>query len=76
MNKFRRQALDKIAIKISELMIELEALRDEEQECFDNMPENLQHSERGEMAEEAISNLDEALDSLEEAFDSIGEAIG
>ena len=43
-----------------------EALRDEEQECFDNMPEGLQYSERGEKMEEIISCFDEVIGNLED----------
>ena len=76
MNEPRRKALDDIANKIYVLSWELDELRREEQEYFDNMPENLQCSERGERAEEAISSLEDAVDSLNSALESIGEAIG
>ena len=38
------------------------------------MPENLQNSERYEIAEEACDNLDSAISSLEEALDYIESA--
>lgn len=44
----------------------IEAVRDEEQEAFDGMPEGLQASDRGQASEQAISNLDSALDTLAE----------
>lgn len=43
---------------------------------MENMPENLQGSEKYEAAEETVSNLDDALSSLEDAASSIEEAIG
>lgn len=43
---------------------------------MENMPENLQSSEKYEAAEEAVSNLGDALSSLEDAASSIEEAIG
>ena len=46
----------------------LEGARDEEQEYYDNMPENLQASDKGEAAENAVSNLDEAISAIEEAL--------
>ncbi len=46
-------------------------IKDEEQECMDNMPENLWGSERYEKAEEAVSNLEDAINYLEEAVSSI-----
>jgi hypothetical protein len=42
----------------------LEFERDGEQETFDNMPESLQGSDRGDRAQEAISALENAVDEL------------
>ena len=64
MNKVRRAALQKIHDELSELKSRLEALKDEEQEYIDNMPENLHGSERYEAAEGAVY----AMDSIEEAM--------
>ncbi|MNR68597.1 hypothetical protein D3C85_1932520 [compost metagenome] len=55
---------------------ELEAIRDEEQDAFDNMPEGLQQSERGEASEEAIRLIDDALESIETATENIDEVAG
>ena len=48
---------------------------DEENECFENMPEGLQNSERGEAAQEAIDNLESAMNNIEEAIDNLNEAM-
>lgn len=74
MNKERRARIEEVVDQISVLCQELEELRDEEQEYMYNMPENLQCSERYEMAEEAVDNLDSAIGSLEEAIDYANEA--
>ena len=76
MNRVRRKALDKIKAQIEELRSDLELLLEEEEEDRDNMPENLQGSERYDRADDACDNMDSALDSLSEAMDYIGEAIG
>ena len=47
----------------------LEDIKNDEEEYFDNMPENLQGSMRGMDSEEAISNMDDALEVLEQAID-------
>ena len=52
MNKSRRATLQEALNKISEARALIEEMRDEEQEAFDNMPEGLQCSERGEQMEE------------------------
>lgn len=66
MNKQRRKAIDAVREKLEELLEELEAIKDEEQEAFDNLPESLQASERGEAMEEAIENLAYSIDYIEE----------
>lgn len=48
---------------------------DAEQDCLDNMPENLQYSDRYEKMELAIEKLEETLEYIESARDSISEAI-
>lgn len=71
MNNTRRKAIMKIAERLEELKTDFELLRDEEQEAFDNMPESIQESERGEHVENIIYNMDEVLENLESAFDTI-----
>ena len=73
MNKDRRKEIQDIINRMAELESlrdelkeAIEAVRDEEQEYYDNMPEGLQGSDRGYAAEEAISNLDEAISALED----------
>lgn len=52
---------------------EIEDILWEENDAYDNMPENLQYSIRGEESSEAIDNLQEAVDLLEEAIDIIND---
>jgi uncharacterized protein (DUF1697 family) len=44
---------------------EVESLRDELQEWFDNLPESFQQGQKGEDLEEAISGLSDLYDNLE-----------
>lgn len=74
MNKIRRKELQEIYEIISEAKERLETVHDEEEESKDNIPENLQCSERYEIAEAAVDALDYAVSSLEEALDYIEEA--
>lgn len=82
MNKQRRKAITEIMIKVNtivddakcqleELKDELNGIRNEEQEVLDNMPENLQGSERYELTEQAVENLDSAMESFEELIDAM-----
>lgn len=74
MNKVRRKELQELYDIISEAKDRLEMLHDEEEEYKDNIPENLQGSERYEIAEAAVDALDSAVSSLEETLDYIEEA--
>ena len=61
--------------QLEELKGSLEDLQAEEEEYRDNIPENMQESERYEKADEACDNLSEAVDNLEEVISSIEAAI-
>lgn len=75
MNKIRRKNLQAIIDRLEELKGSLENLQTEEEEYRDNIPENMQESERYEKADEACDNLSSAVDSLEEVISSIEAAI-
>ncbi len=53
----------------------LEAVRDEEEEAYDNMPEGLQYSERGDMMQEVIDNLDDVVGSLDDVISSLENVV-
>lgn len=74
MNKNRRKSLQSIMVSIESVKYELEDVMFEEEYCRDNIPENLQGSERYTKAEEACEALSNALNYLEDAIASIEEA--
>ncbi len=76
MNKETRKQLDDLEEIASNVMTELESVRDEEQDKFDNMPEGLQGSEKGNLMQEGIDHLEEAITHFEDAFAAMGEARG
>lgn len=51
---------------MEEASSEFQELRDELQNWLDNLPENLQSSNKADMLETAISQLDDAISSLED----------
>lgn len=51
--------------RLSKLIEELSAIRDEEQDAFDNLPENFQYGCQGATMQEGIDVMDEALSTLE-----------
>ena len=52
---------------------EIENILWEEDDAYNNMPENLQYSMRGEESSDAIDSLQEAVDALEEAINALNE---
>lgn len=89
MNNQRRKLLSKLTEQlrakcqeVADLQADLESLRedlervkDDEQDSFDNMPESLQQGERGEAMEDAIAKLDTAFETLS-GLDSELEQLG
>lgn len=76
MNKSRRSRIDEIIQKIEDLCYDIDVLRDEEEECYENLPESIQLSDRGETMNAAITSLEDAISSMEEATDHLNEAKG
>lgn len=71
MNRVRRKSLKDALGKMDELSTVLEnvkdaiqAVLDEEQEAYDNLPEGLQEAERGQQMQEYIEALEGVVDSL------------
>lgn len=85
MNKLRRKSLAEVIAKLEELdslrqeaMEMLQQVIDEEQEAYDNMPESLQYSERGEQLQEYIDSMQGVYDDLDSVdvsswTDTLGE---
>lgn len=82
MNKSRRKriasaidTLEKITNYdlIESIKSEIEDILWEEDDAYNNMPENLQYSIRGEESSEAIDNLQEAVDKLDGAIDILND---
>lgn len=76
MNKARRASLKLALTKIEtltacieEIKEDLQSVLDEEEEAYENLPESLQESERGQQMQEYIEALEAAVDSLDE-FDA------
>lgn len=74
MNNDRRKRIQEIRESLLDLQADLEKIKDEEQEAYDNLPESFQDGEKGEKMSEAIDNLDYAFSSLEEVAEYLEEA--
>jgi hypothetical protein len=75
MNKARRKWLEDIYNRLEVLKDELENISAEEQDAYDNLPEGIQDSERGDAMEENVSDIDDAASSIEEIMDTIQDII-
>jgi len=71
MNKLRRFALAGAALLLDEAKGIIEDAAIEEREYYDNMPESLQSSERGETADEMADALQGAADVLDDMLSTI-----
>lgn len=88
MNAKRRNAIDSVINELIEKFEEIKAeaidqlseIKDEEQEAYDNLPESLQESERGENMQNCIDALEYFMSDLEnmeiEGTDDLLEEIG
>lgn len=74
MNKARRTQIEALAAKLEELKGDLEILRDEEQDYYDNMPESLQGGEKGDAAQQAVDELESAISSMDDALGNMATA--
>lgn len=73
MNTQGRKEIAKHIASLDEIKNRLKSMKDDEEEKFNNMPEGLQESERGEQMQMAIEQLEMACDNLDEAIDSLNE---
>lgn len=73
MNKQRRKLISDCIKEIENVKSNIEYILSDEENYFDNMPENLQGSIRGEEAEEAIDVLTNVIDCLDDCISNLGE---
>lgn len=65
MNKTRRNRLENILASLEKVRDDLEEVRDDEQCAFDNLPDNIKNSERGDTMEENVNTLCDLYDSID-----------
>lgn len=73
MNKQRRKRLQAICEQLENLFLDLEQIQEEEQEAYDNLPESIQDSERGEQMYEYADNLGDYANDMQDILDNISE---
>lgn len=75
MNNTRRKMIEEIMSRLEYQKDQIDSVRCAGQEAFDNMPEGLQQSARGEAAQNAIDALENAFSYLEEAIGDLSSAM-
>ena len=75
MNDARRKELDKATTLLWDAQQIINEVQEEEQDAFDNLPEGLQQSEKGETLEENADELQEISDTIEEMIDKLTDLI-
>lgn len=75
MNKQRRKWLESVINKLEEQRDELANIQEEEQECYDNLPEGIQESDRGVQIQENADELDSASSDIDDIIERLYELI-
>lgn len=75
MNKDRRARIQALIDKLYDIQSDIDFIKEEEQEYYDNMPESIQYGEKGDKAQEAIDNLDYAYSQIDEVIEYLEEAL-
>jgi uncharacterized coiled-coil DUF342 family protein len=74
MNNTRRKKLRELIEKTEGIKQEIEELRTEEEEYYNNMPEAFQDGEKGDRAQTAIEYLDEAMTAAGDVIENLTSA--
>jgi len=74
MNNDRRKRIQAIMDDLTAIMDRIEEIKDEEQQYADDMPDNLQDSQKHETAEETASLIGDAYDQAQEAHSTLESA--
>ncbi len=74
MNNTRRKALRELIDRIEGAKMEIEEIRTEEEEYYNNMPEAFQDGEKGDRAQTVIEYLDEAMTAADNVVENLTEA--
>ena len=75
MNKARRKMLQDIIDELDAQREQIEAVQKEEQEAYDNLPESIQDSERGEAMSGNVDDLESAASDLEDIISNLQDIL-
>ena len=75
MNKLRRTAIKEVATKLGELLRDVEAIRDAEEEDFHNLPEDIQNGAEGKAMQNVLYAFVGTCVSIFEAEDILEKVV-
>lgn len=75
MTKKDKKQLEVLLAKIEDIRAAIEAMKDAEEEKYDNMSDGWQESERGYIMSENIDSLDSCYSGLDDAVEAINEIL-
>lgn len=74
MNNTRRKSLRELIEKTEGIKQEIEEIKTEEEEYYNNMPEAFQDGEKGDRAQTVIEYLDEAMTAAGDVIENLTSA--
>jgi len=76
MNKDRRERLTKLVLqKLEDARGDLQAILEEEQDAYDNLPESFQNGEKGIVMQEGIDDMATVIDEIDGAVISVEDIV-
>ena len=76
MNNTRRKSLRELIEKTEGIKQEIEEIKTEEEEYYNNMPSSVQDGEKGDRAQTVIEYLDEAMTAAGDVIENLTSAAG
>jgi hypothetical protein len=71
MNANRRKQIQDAIKRLEDIASEIDSIKNDEQDYYDNLPENFQNSEKGESSQSATDSLDNAFNAVEESIQEL-----
>jgi hypothetical protein len=75
MNKARREQIETIVSKLYSIQEDIDSIAQDERDAFDNLPEGLQYSEKGEDMETNADDLEQASSDIEDIIDLLHDIV-
>lgn len=75
MNKYRRSILKSVIERLETAIQKIESVKEDEQEAYDNLPDNLNDTDRANDMYENVDDMEDAVSSLQDIIDQLQEII-